>query len=291
MKRFQKGIAVLVLTVMLCTISGSSLGDLFSWVIETSPNASAANVNEIVYDSEYYIDVDSAAYPVRDANTWKGFASGEITANIGEYIAFYGGQSFAVGNPGVANIVANESWRLVVKAAKRGASHITVTDSGKKRTITLKVVDPSDKIPLTFAGKIRINVGETTNWKSSKWVWWTSGNPGVATIDQNGNIKGLKAGTSHITATAGNGEKRTVMITVVDPNASKPLSFAGKVSIKVGQTTKWTANKWVWWTSGNPGVATIDQNGNIKALKPGVSHITGTAANGEKRTITIKVVG
>ena len=141
---------------------------------------------------------------------------------------------------------------------------------------------------VTLAGKVSIYAGDTTRWTANQWVWWTSGNPGVATIDQNGNIRALRAGQTHITATAANGEKKTVTLLVYNKPATT-LSLAGAVSTYVGSTIKWTANQWVWWTSGNPGVAAIDQNGNIKALRAGKTHITATAANGEKKTVTLVV--
>ncbi len=75
---------------------------------------------------------------------------------------------------------------------------------------------------VTLVGNTTIKVGETTQWKATvapsranQWVSWNSGNPGVATVDANGNIKGIKEGQSNITATAVNGVKKTVLLTVV----------------------------------------------------------------------------
>ncbi|MBQ7119406.1 MAG: Ig-like domain-containing protein [Oscillospiraceae bacterium] len=73
-------------------------------------------------------------------------------------------------------------------------------------------------------------------------------------------------------------------------SASTPeLQLAGKTGVYVGERIKWTANQWVSWNSGNPGVATIDANGNIVAHKAGKTNITATAANGAKKTVMLYV--
>ena len=139
--------------------------------------------------------------------------------------------------------------------------------------------------PLTLAGSVTTTAGSTIRWTANQWVWWTSGNPGVASIDQNGYITAHRAGQTHITATAANGTKKTVMLTV----RANVLNLAGSVTMYAGSTIRWTANQWVWWTSGNPGVASINQSGYITAHRAGKTHITATAANGTKKTITLTV--
>ncbi len=88
----------------------------------------------------------------------------------------------------------------------------------ERKSFTLAPPEPTT---VQLAGNTSIYVGETTQWKATiapakanQWVSWTSGNTGVATVDANGNIKGIRAGQSNITATAANGVKKTVLITV-----------------------------------------------------------------------------
>lgn len=94
-----------------------------------------------------------------------------------------------------------------------------------------KPVNPES---ITLAGNTSIRVGETTQWKATiaparanQWVSWSSGNPSVATVDANGNIKGLKDGQSNITATTGNGIKKTVLVTVKSINSIYYPSYYG----------------------------------------------------------------
>ncbi len=126
-------------------------------------------------------------------------------------------------------------------------------------------------------------------------VSWASGNPGVATVDQAGNVTALKPGQSNITATAANGMKNTLLVTVAYATPTT-VTLAGKTSIEVRTSTKWTAtvapasaNQWVSWSSGNPGVATVDKTGTIVGVKPGKANITATAVNGVKKTVTVTV--
>ena len=72
-------------------------------------------------------------------------------------------------------------------------------------------------------------------------------------------------------------------------SANSELQLSGKTGVYVGDRIRWKANQWVSWTSGNQGVATIDANGNIVAHRPGKTHITATAANGEKKTVMLYV--
>ncbi|MBQ7565965.1 MAG: S-layer homology domain-containing protein [Oscillospiraceae bacterium] len=102
-----------------------------------------------------------------------------------------------------------------------------LADKSQRKTFTLEKKPPSVVTEVQLAGKTQISVGETTKWTAkpqpedaATTITWTAGNPGVATVDANGSIKGLKAGDCNITATASNGVKKTVMIHVRDAEAA-----------------------------------------------------------------------
>ncbi|MBQ7566022.1 MAG: Ig domain-containing protein, partial [Oscillospiraceae bacterium] len=177
-----------------------------------------------------------------------------------------------------------------------------MADKSQRKTFTLEKA-PVAVTEVQLAGKTQITVGETTTWtakalpaEAQTTITWAAGNPGVATVDANGNIKGIKAGQCNITATAANGVKKTVLLTVSEV-AVTGITLAGKTNIAIGGSTTWTAtvspanatNKKLTWTAGNPGVATVDQNGNIKGIKAGQCNITVSAANGVKKTVMVTV--
>ncbi|MBQ3055202.1 MAG: Ig-like domain-containing protein [Oscillospiraceae bacterium] len=222
------------------------------------------------------------------------------TASADPAGALLGKVAWTSGNPGVATVDANGR----ITALKAGQSNITAYYGSFKKTVLLTVTSPTPTLTgIKLAGKTSIMVGTSTTWTASAdpagaafgKVTWTSGNPGVATVDANGRITARKAGQAHISASYGS-VKKTVLLTVTPLPTPQSVQLAGTTSIYVGAITKWTAkitpsnaNQWVSWSSGNPSVATVDKNGNIKGLKAGQSNITATAANGVKKTALITV--
>lgn len=108
-----------------------------------------------------------------------------------------------------------------------GKAYITVRteEGGMKATCAVMVEKPVkvEKIKLDKRSKT-LNVGDTFKLKvtikpkdaTEKGVKWKSSNTSVATVDKNGKVKALKAGTAKITATSkGNNKKKdTCKITV-----------------------------------------------------------------------------
>ena len=90
-------------------------------------------------------------------------------------------------------------------------------------------VDPPKPVEVTsvsISGNKNVKVGNTITLKATvspssatnKTITWSSGNKSIATVDKNGNVKGVKNGNVDITATSSNGKKATYKITVEDAN-------------------------------------------------------------------------
>ena len=129
-----------------------------------------------------------------------------------------------------------------------------------------------------------------------KSVTWSSSDTSVATVDENGNVKALKAGTATITVkTSDQGKTATCKITVKPPVSSVSLNKTS-LSLKTGSSESLTAtvkpdnayDKAVSWSSSNTSVATVDSKGTIKAIKAGTATITVKTKDQEK-TATGKV--
>lgn len=159
---------------------------------------------------------------------------------------------------------------------------------------------------ITLSGTNSIVVGKTirlsatANMKNAtktasiiKGLTWKSSNNGIATVDANGNVKGVKAGTATITASCG-GKSATFKITV--KNAVRvtnvKLNITNKTIVK-GTSFKLAAtvypsnasNKSVTWKSSNMNVATVDSKGNVRGLRAGTAVITVTTKDGSKKAI------
>ncbi|MBO5936301.1 MAG: Ig domain-containing protein, partial [Clostridia bacterium] len=149
---------------------------------------------------------------------------------------------------------------------------------------------------------------EAANDKSVKW---TSSNPKVATVDQNGKVTGVGAGTATITVTTKVGgltakcfvnvTKKTAVQTITltegdAPITKKTLYTNGVSTLSLGYKVSPTSAtfKDVVWTSSNPKVATVDPLGNVKAVSAGKAAIKCTSEDNPMVTgvctVTVKVI-
>lgn len=136
----------------------------------------------------------------------------------------------------------------------------------------------------------------TTNQKS---VTWDSSNKNVATVNSNGVVSGVKAGTATITATGKNENGQDVtgscIVTVKDVAVSGVTLSQTALSVAVGKEKTLTptispsnaTNKNVSWKSSNTSIATVT-NGVVKGVANGTATITVTTEDGNK-TATCQV--
>ena len=123
-----------------------------------------------------------------------------------------------------------------------------------------------------------------TTQVEAKKITWSSSNETVATVDENGKVTAIAAGTANISATCGE-KSVTCAVTVTDlqiPMTGIELT-TDKTEIKVGATAQLTTtvapadttdDKTVTYTSSDATIATVDANGKVTAVKPGKVTIT-----------------
>ena len=114
----------------------------------------------------------------------------------------------------------------------------------------------------------------------------------MATVDSNGVVTGVSAGTATITAISIADTTKTASktITVPIPNIDS-VSIDGYYSIWVGQTASFSATvtgtnvvQTVQWSSSNPSVATVDLNGVVRGVSAGTVAIMATPASDTTQT-------
>ncbi len=79
---------------------------------------------------------------------------------------------------------------------------------------------------------------------------------------------------------------KTVQPKKVTIEGSKYVAKGKKIKLKAIVAPE-GANQKVTWTSSNPAIATVDQKGNVKGMKPGKAKITAASKDNPKKKKTI----
>ncbi len=130
---------------------------------------------------------------------------------------------------------------------------------------------------------------------SDKTVTWSSSNPAVATVDDQGKITALDLGEAIITATCG-GKSASCTVTVI-PTSVESIEIDKSAEIAIGESLTLTAtllpetvtDKTITWTSANPAIATVDASGSITGVALGEVIITASCGP-VSATCTVTVV-
>jgi uncharacterized protein YjdB len=206
--------------------------------------------------------------------------------------------------------IVDSSSGLVTFKGKEGTVRIiaTATDgSGTSAFTDIKVVKNVTKIRiplvthnLTVKKKISVApVLDDGNQIISAELTYETSNKNVATVDANGNVKGIKKGKATITIQANNGVKATVKINV-DKKAVKLTKFTlvgikkNALTLKVGKTNdlkiklmqKKASDLKLSFKSSKVSVAKVDSAGRITAIKKGKTTITVKVGS---KTVKVKV--
>ena len=114
-------------------------------------------------------------------------------------------------------------------------------------------------------------------------ITWSSSDPSVVKVSENGTVFAIGCGNAVVTATSTNGVTASASISVTEIVAER-IEIVGGTQFYLNEAAALTADiypenttiKDVVWTSSDPTIADIDENGNLKCLAPGVVTITAT---------------
>lgn len=199
-----------------------------------------------------------------------------------------------------ATTVATISSTGLATAVKAGTAQITAAASGVTSpaatltvtnpvvaTITVAPSSPSIAVAATqqFTATAKDSSG---NAISGVTFTWASSATGVATIDSNGLAKGVTAGTSQITASAGGVTSSADTLTVTSPVVASIVVSPSSPAIAVGATQQFAATAkdsggntisgvTFTWASSATTVATISSSGLATGVKAGTTQITASA--------------
>ena len=118
-------------------------------------------------------------------------------------------------------------------------------------------------------------------------VTWSSDNPDIVSVDQQGNITAKKLGEATVTATTENGLAATCRITVKPvmetsielDHETLTLLVGDTAKLKAALTPSNTTDKTITWSSENEAVATVEE-GTVTAMAPGNAVIKAKSNSG-----------
>lgn len=197
-------------------------------------------------------------------------------------------------NSAVATVAPNG----VVTGVARGSVTITARSGGVSGTLLLTVTPPPVATVLVSSPLTTLVVGGTTQLLAAlraadgtvlegREVQWSSSASGVATVTNSGLVTAIAPGTVTVTATS-EGRSGALVLTVQSPAPASVLVTPGSVSLTVGGSANLVASvrdaggntltgERVTWTTSNPGVVSVQQNGGITAVGTGVATVSATA--------------
>ncbi len=230
----------------------------------------------------------------------------QLKAGVSPTNAYNRDVKWSSSNPNVASVNENTGK---VTAKKRGTATITakaLDGSNKSASCMVKVVNTKiTSIKASPASKsLTLKEGEKITQKISLTYKpanatepsfkWSSSKPDVATVDKNGLVTAVKAGTTTITAKAkdGSGKKATIKITVIckkvtsiklsETSRTFVLSEGGPTSFTLNATVSPSDASYrkITWESSDTNVAKVSQDGEVTVLKFGTCKIIARATDG-----------
>jgi formylglycine-generating enzyme required for sulfatase activity len=169
---------------------------------------------------------------------------------------------------------------------------------------------PKSVTGITLKDSTSVIVGETETLYPivtpvsayDKSITWNSLNTAAATVDENGTVTGIAAGTAKITATTVDGGLKAVCSVTVSPTpvslteitvspSTLEIYTGGTGTLSVAFTPTNATDQNLTWSSSDKTVATVEESGLVTAVAEGSATITATSADGNHTStcaVTVK---
>jgi len=187
--------------------------------------------------------------------------------------------------------VATVTQEGVLTAVSEGTATITATAGGKTGSCSLTVVKKEIDVASVELDRKELSMveGDEVTLKATvkpddatdKTVSWKSSNQEIATVDDSGKVKAVKAGEAVVTATAGQ-KSAECKVTVTAKTIDVSMVMLNQTSLEMIVGDEFTlvativpenaTDKTVQWSSSNPEVASV-ADGKVSAVKEGSAKI------------------
>ena len=225
-------------------------------------------------------------------------ASETLVATVNPANASYKKVTWSSSDSSVATVDSEGT----VKAIASGSATITAQVENIKATCAVTVTVPVESISLNKTS-LTLDKGQSETLVATisptdateNTVTWGSSNDDRATVDANGKVTALGAGSVTITAKAG-GKSAACLLTVNAPvesvslnRTSITLEEGGSFTLKATVAPKDATDKTVTWSSSDESIVTVDQDGTVQAITQGSASIVAKAGN-KQATCAVTVI-
>ncbi|MCH5229601.1 MAG: Ig-like domain-containing protein [Muribaculaceae bacterium] len=197
----------------------------------------------------------------------------------------------------------NEEGR--VTAVGKGTTFIYATsDNGVKGVAVVKVINSKEilsikvvpeNVEMVAGGEAQLEV-EYQPSTANPEINWISIDPSIAEVNEDGLVRAVSPGATVIYAATENGMTGFASVNVLSNEVSSIVIEPDDVTLSLDETIELTAlvepegvEAVLTWTSTDTSVATVDNQGVVKALEPGFTFIYATSENGVTGLAVVKV--
>ncbi len=158
---------------------------------------------------------------------------------------------------------------------------------GEPETTGIALASPSSPIPV--GGSYQLVAAAQPDGASLPDLVWTSSDPSVASVDENGLVKALSVGTATISVT----DSESKFSVEVEINTVQVIDFGDGPTIKVGEKLIYTpviqedyVDYHYKWSSSDSSVVTVDPDeGELTGIKKGTATVTMTLVDDDGNVV------
>lgn len=198
--------------------------------------------------------------------------------------------------------IATVSEKGLVKAINIGKTTVSATSGGKTAKCVINVYINTDSIKIipdtliidSIGKKIQLQV-RTYPTEASPQITWSTSNKNVVTVSEKGLVESISSGNAIITATTGKKKAEcyvsvslaplTADSIIIEPTSLTLTKKDETIQLKATLYPENIESK-ILWSSSNKSVASVTEDGIIKAISNGETIITATA---DDKTSSCKV--
>ena len=222
------------------------------------------------------------------------------------YIARYSGDTqgnWASSDPSLVSVSASGAVTGLQNTA--GSAVLTYTVAGVSGTVPVTVrplftvLSDNDNNEVVKDYKMQLSVNFDPAYTGDTAGNWVSSDDTIATVSEDGKVKGIKAGTATVTFThTASGVQSSCTVIVTNPQFTvtpDPLEIktgmTGSLAATFDYGLGFTGPEDGTWSIADSSVAEIDQNGTVTGIAAGTTTATFThTASGVQKSCTVMVV-